>query len=871
MAADGKVTIVVASDTGDVENLSQTIEKSLSGVDKAAQSTGKSLKDSFLIGSVIGIAQNAIQAIGGSIKGLIGEAISASDAMDKFRSTMKFAGFNDKEIKTASKSVKKYADDTVYDLSTVSNTTAQLAANGVKNYTGLTEAAGNLNAAAGGNADSFKSVAMMLTQTAGAGKLTTENWNQLTDAIPGASGKLQEAMLKNGAYTGNFRDAMEKGEITADEFNKAIMDLGMTDAAKEAATSTKTFEGAFGSLEANVVSGLNNIINSVGKDNLTSLINDISNAAVWMFGVVVKGLQTAIPIIKQMIGFVKEHAKAFEVLGTVVATVVGGMIVFGTIGKILSSVSTAATTLLSPFKLLGSLSTSNASAFSLLGTGAGEAASNLVKFGLGALEIGAAIGLTTAGIGLMAMGIAQLASSGTSGLIALTAMTLAVSALAGVFALLGPLLTANALGIGVFGAAILAIGVGVGAASAGIALLINAISALGQNLTLIIPTMTAIGIGFASMITGFVTALASQIPAVSSAIVNMVTNMLTTIANAMPQFIESGMTIILSILNGIAQNIGQITNAALDVMINFLNALANKMPDVIESAATLIANFVNGIANNLEKIIASAVNLIVQFLEGIAGKIPDVVNAAMNLVDALVQGLLDAQGRLMDAAIVLINGFADNIRNRQEDMRSAALNLLDAIRGVFVPDALWNAGKSIIDGFLGGLRSAFENVKDFVSGIADWIKEHKGPISYDKRLLIPAGKAIMQSLDDGLNDQFKSVQQTISDIATSIPSGIALGVNTDANQAIRAVNKMNKEIMNVGYDSLTPDKVTGIQSSKLSSGNATSAVTQNSNSKVINNTPEINISVHVEKADDIEKTINDINWRDIIAKRGALE
>ena len=32
-------------------------------------------------------------------------------------------------------------------------------------------------------------------------------------------------MLNAGAYTGNFREAMEKGEITADEFNKAIMDL----------------------------------------------------------------------------------------------------------------------------------------------------------------------------------------------------------------------------------------------------------------------------------------------------------------------------------------------------------------------------------------------------------------------------------------------------------------------------------------------------------------------------------------------------------------------------------------------------------------------------------------------------------------------
>ena len=60
-------------------------------------------------------------------------------------------------------------------------------------------------------------------------------------------------MKANGAYTGNFRDAMEKGEISAEEFNQAIMQLGMTDVAKEAATSTATFEGAMGNLEASAV------------------------------------------------------------------------------------------------------------------------------------------------------------------------------------------------------------------------------------------------------------------------------------------------------------------------------------------------------------------------------------------------------------------------------------------------------------------------------------------------------------------------------------------------------------------------------------------------------------------------------------------
>ena len=241
------------------------------------------LKDKLTIGAVAGATSQAVQVITGSFTDLVGEGLAASDSMDKFRSTMKLGSFGDEEINKAAKAVKNYADDTVYDLSDVSNTTAQLAANGIKNYTELTQAAGNLNAQAGGNADTFKSVAMVMTQTAGAGKLTTENWNQLADAIPGASGVIQESMKKNGAFTGNFREAMEKGEISADEFNTAITELGMNDGAVKAAKSTSTFEGAVGNLRANVVSGIMDIINHLGKDNLTGMVNKASDAVVGVF------------------------------------------------------------------------------------------------------------------------------------------------------------------------------------------------------------------------------------------------------------------------------------------------------------------------------------------------------------------------------------------------------------------------------------------------------------------------------------------------------------------------------------------------------------------------------------------------------------
>ena len=270
-----------------------------SGVDKAE----RSMKGFSVVGHAIGttlgnLASNAISRVTGFIGDMTREAITATDSVSKFKKSMDFAGFGGEEIEKATEQMKGYADTTVYGLEDILNTSAQLASNGIPNYMELTEAAGNLNAVAGGSEETFKSVAMMLTQTAGAGKLTTENWNQLADAIPGASGLLQDAMLKNGAYTGNFREAMEKGEISSDELNQAITQLGMNPGAIEAAKSTDTLGGSWDRLKSTVVTAIQGIIEKIGVENITGFINTLSTK-----------IEEAIPKMADFMGKLGDFAK----------------------------------------------------------------------------------------------------------------------------------------------------------------------------------------------------------------------------------------------------------------------------------------------------------------------------------------------------------------------------------------------------------------------------------------------------------------------------------------------------------------------------------------------------------------------------------
>ncbi|HGZ3692513.1 PblA [Streptococcus pneumoniae] len=124
----------------------------------------------------------------------------------------------------------------------------------------------------------------------------------------------------------------------------------------------------------------------------------------------------------------------------------------------------------------------------------------------------------------------------------------------------------------------------------------------------------------------------------------------------------------------------------------------------------------------------------------------------------------------------LIDGLVQGAKNAWESMKQGVRDLVSNVTSIFDGIRnidLWSAGKAILDGFLGGLKSAWGAVTDFVGGIASWIRDHKGPIEYDRKLLIPAGNAIMQGLDRGLQDRFKDVKKSVSGMAGEISNAFS--------------------------------------------------------------------------------------------------
>ena len=245
-------------------------EKALAGLKTKAEPILSGISSAF--GKIKTAGKVGLAGAVAGVSSMIPAALEASDSIDDFKSSMQFAGIPEKEYNAAAAAADRYANATEYDLTDLLNTSAILGSNGVKDFEGLAEAIGGFNSAAGGSAETYGSVALVMGQAAAQGKIMTGDWNQLVGAVPGGAHVLQKALQDAGAYTGDFRDALSKGEISAAELFAAVQKLGNSDIAQKAAKSSTTFRGAWANATAEVQMELRKSFDSV-KPELTDAIN----------------------------------------------------------------------------------------------------------------------------------------------------------------------------------------------------------------------------------------------------------------------------------------------------------------------------------------------------------------------------------------------------------------------------------------------------------------------------------------------------------------------------------------------------------------------------------------------------------------------
>lgn len=234
--------------------------------------------------------------------------------------------------------------------------------------------------------------------------------------------------------------------------------------------------------------------------------------------------------------------------------------------------------------------------------------------------------------------------------------------------------------------------------------------------------------------------------------------------------INTTIKVILAIINGdwnaawtaIKSGVGAIWEGIKNIIIGGLTFLASLFVSMLGVFVSVFSTGWSAIKGIFSVTLKFLVNVVAAGMSAIGNEISSKINTAKSVAILAFNAMKNGISTAINAAKEVVSSVVNRIKN--------ILNSLANIN-------LGAAGRAIMDGFLNGLTSAFEKVKNFVGGIAGWIQEHKGPISYDRTLLIPAGRAIMGGFNKSLTDSFEPVKKNVSSMASRISEEFQNGLN----------------------------------------------------------------------------------------------
>ncbi len=258
--------------------------------------------------------------------------------------------------------------------------------------------------------------------------------------------------------------------------------------------------------------------------------------------------------------------------------------------------------------------------------------------------------------------------------------------------------------------------------------------------------------------------------------------------------VQVGFEVIQTIISTVWELIKIIIQTAWTIITTIISTAINIVADILRTVTAIIQGDWQGAWDAIKSIAETLWNAILTIgqtlFNALKSAIENILNAIQSIWSAVWNAVSSVTSSIWNAIVSIISNAMSTMQNAVSNGINAVKNFItngwNSVVGFLRGINLFSAGSAIMQSFLSGLKSMWGAITSFVGGIASWIKSHKGPISYDRRLLIPAGKAIMGGFNRALIKGFEYVKSNVSGMAGKISDLVGAGsvFDTDMRSTI---------------------------------------------------------------------------------------
>ncbi len=208
---------------------------------------------------------------------------------------------------------------------------------------------------------------------------------------------------------------------------------------------------------------------------------------------------------------------------------------------------------------------------------------------------------------------------------------------------------------------------------------------------------------------------------------NMVAKVISGVVGKIPGFIDLGVQMVDSLVDGIMNNEGKITSsltkglaslgkgilkiapklavAGITIIASLATGAAQELPTLIPLAVDAVNTIINGLSQYAPQFINAGMQQIGYLASGLGQAAPSLISSAITLVMTLFQGIIGNLGPIIDGALALVNGLVNGIiSNLPLIISSAAMLVVGLISGIS-----GNAGK-LVDGAISLVQSLLTGI-----------------------------------------------------------------------------------------------------------------------------------------------------------------
>lgn len=263
------------------------------------------------------------------------------------------------------------------------------------------------------------------------------------------------------------------------------------------------------------------------------------------------------------------------------------------------------------------------------------------------------------------------------------------------------------------------------------------------------------------------------------------------ISTAAPDFVNAGVKIIDSLVQGLNENMPSIMTGLTNVAINIVNAIPKILPTILSGIISAIQTLLEELTPQIPTIVDNLFDGIIEIVNQLSEELPTLIPQLVNAIMTLVPAILERMPELLQAGNNLLLGLAEGIINAIPELIEKLPQIIEGIINYFITSKfqMLSMGIQLItklaEGMIKAIPQLVMKLPQIISAIVNGLKSGVSNVAN-------VGKDLIKGLWNGISDMVGWIGKKIKGFGKSVLNGLKnfFGIHSPSTE-FAWIGKMN--------------------------------------------------------------------------------